>query len=40
MLFPLVLAIYRLLLPIYLLVAMPGWLVRMGQRGGFGSGGR
>ena len=32
MLFPLVLAIYRLLLPLYLLVALPGWLVRMGQR--------
>ncbi|MCW1921604.1 hypothetical protein OKA05_03510 [Luteolibacter arcticus] len=38
MLFPLVLALYRLLLPLYLLVALPGWLVRMGQRGGFGSG--
>jgi 3-deoxy-D-manno-octulosonic-acid transferase len=38
MLFPLVLALYRLLLPVYLLIAMPGWLVRMGQRGGFGSG--
>ncbi|MCW1883765.1 hypothetical protein OKA04_03430 [Luteolibacter flavescens] len=38
MFFTLVLAIYRLLLPVYLLVAMPGWLVRMGQRGGFGSG--
>lgn len=38
MLFPLVLALYRLLLPVYLLVALPGWLVRMGQRGGFGSG--
>jgi len=38
MLFPLVLALYRLLLPLYLFVAMPGWLVRMGQRGGFGSG--
>ena len=38
MLFPLVLAIYRLLLPVYLFVAMPGGLVRMGQRGGFGSG--
>lgn len=38
MLFPLVLALYRLLLPVYLLIALPGWLVRMGQRGGFGSG--
>lgn len=38
MLFPLVLGLYRLLLPIYLLVALPGWLVRMGQRGGYGSG--
>jgi 3-deoxy-D-manno-octulosonic-acid transferase len=38
MLFPLVLALYRLLLPAYLLIALPGWLVRMGRRGGFGSG--
>ena len=38
MLFPLVLGIYRLLLPVFLLIALPGWLVRMGRRGGFGSG--
>jgi 3-deoxy-D-manno-octulosonic-acid transferase len=38
MLFPLVLALYRLLLPVYFLIALPGWLARMGQRGGFGSG--
>jgi 3-deoxy-D-manno-octulosonic-acid transferase len=38
MLFPPVLAVYRLLLPVYLVIALPGWLVRMAQRGGFGSG--
>ena len=38
MLFPLVLGLYRVLLPIFLLISLPGWLVRMGQRGGFGSG--
>lgn len=38
MLFPLVLGLYRALLPVFLLVSLPGWLVRMGQRGGFGSG--
>lgn len=38
MLFPLVLGLYRVLLPVFLLVSLPGWLVRMGQRGGFGSG--
>lgn len=38
MLFPLVLGIYRLVLPVFLLIALPGWLVRMGRRGGFGSG--
>jgi 3-deoxy-D-manno-octulosonic-acid transferase len=38
MLFPLVLGLYRVLLPVFLLVSLPGWLVRMGRRGGFGSG--
>jgi 3-deoxy-D-manno-octulosonic-acid transferase len=38
MLFPLVLGLYRVLLPVFLLLALPGWLVRMGRRGGFGSG--
>jgi len=38
MLFPLVLGIYRLVLPVFLLIALPGWLLRMGRRGGFGSG--
>ena len=32
------LLIYRLLLPLYLGVALPGWVIRMGRRGGFGSG--
>ncbi len=36
--FRLVLGLYRLLLPLFLLSALPGWLVRMGRRGGFGSG--
>lgn len=36
--FRLVLGLYRLLLPLFLLIALPGWLVRMGRRGGFGSG--
>jgi 3-deoxy-D-manno-octulosonic-acid transferase len=31
------LVVYRLLLPIYLAVALPGWLLRMGRRGGFGT---
>ncbi|WP_367874367.1 3-deoxy-D-manno-octulosonic acid transferase [Luteolibacter sp. Populi] len=38
MLFRLVLGLYRLLLPVFLLTALPGWLARMGRRGGFGSG--
>ena len=38
MCFPLVLGLYRLLLPIFLILSLPGWLVRMGKRGGFGSG--
>lgn len=38
MLFRLVLGLYRLLLPGFLLLALPGWLLRMGKRGGFGSG--
>lgn len=38
MLFPLVLGLYRVLLPVFLLVSLPGWLLRMGRRGGFGSG--
>ncbi len=33
-----VLLIYRLLLPLYLGVALPGWVIKMGRRGGFGSG--
>ena len=36
--FRLVLGLYRLLLPLLFLVALPDWLVRMGRRGGFGSG--
>ena len=36
--FRLVLGLYRLLLPLFLLIALPGWLLRMGRRGGFGSG--
>lgn len=32
------LLLYRFLLPVYLLVALPGWVVKMGRRGGFGSG--
>lgn len=32
------LLIYRLLLPLYLGVALPGWVIKMGRRGGFGSG--
>jgi len=31
------LLVYRLLLPVYLLVAMPAWLVKMARRGGFGT---
>ena len=31
------LAIYRLLLPLLFLVALPGWVVKMGKRGGFGT---
>jgi 3-deoxy-D-manno-octulosonic-acid transferase len=38
MLFPLVLGFYRVLLPVFLLLSLPGWLIRMGRRGGFGSG--
>ncbi|WP_193213991.1 3-deoxy-D-manno-octulosonic acid transferase [Luteolibacter marinus] len=36
--FPLVLGLYRLLLPVFLILSLPGWLLRMGRRGGFGSG--
>lgn len=36
--FRLVLGLYRLLLPLFLVTALPGWLIRMGRRGGFGSG--
>ncbi|WP_052574018.1 glycosyltransferase N-terminal domain-containing protein [Haloferula sp. BvORR071] len=36
--FRLVLGLYRLLLPLFLFTALPGWLIRMGRRGGFGSG--
>jgi len=36
--FRFVLGLYRLLLPLFLFIALPGWLVRMGRRGGFGSG--
>lgn len=36
--FRLVLGLYRLLLPLFLLIALPGWLLKMGRRGGFGSG--
>lgn len=32
------LLIYQLLLPVYVLVAFPGWLVKMAKRGGLGSG--
>ncbi len=32
------LILYRLLLPLYLGVALPGWVIKMGRRGGFGSG--
>ena len=32
--FRLVLGLYRLLLPLFLLIALPGWLLRMGRRGG------
>lgn len=38
MAFRLILALYRLLLPVLLTVAMPSWLVKMARRGGFGSG--
>lgn len=37
-LFPLVLACYRVMLPFWLLLAAPGWVVKMARRGGFGSG--
>ncbi len=33
-----VLFIYNLLLPIFFVIAFPGWLVKMWRRGGFGSG--
>lgn len=36
--FRLVLGLYRLLLPVFFLLMLPGWIVRMGRRGGFGSG--
>jgi len=36
--FRIVLVIYRLLLPLFLAAAFPGWLVKMARRGGFGSG--
>jgi 3-deoxy-D-manno-octulosonic-acid transferase len=36
--FGIVLVIYRLLLPVFLAAAFPGWLVKMARRGGFGSG--
>lgn len=36
--FALVLGLYRLLLPVWLLAALPGWVVKMVRRGGFGSG--
>ncbi|MFC7336621.1 3-deoxy-D-manno-octulosonic acid transferase [Haloferula chungangensis] len=32
------LLLYRVLLPIYVLVALPGWLMKTARRGGFGSG--
>ena len=35
---PSVLLLYRLLLPLYVLVALPSWLGKMARRGGFGSG--
>ena len=36
--FRFVLGLYRLLLPVFFLIMLPGWIVRMGRRGGFGSG--
>ena len=36
--FRLVLGLYRLLLPVFFLLVLPGWILRMGRRGGFGSG--
>ncbi len=36
--FPLVLGLYRLLLPLWLVAALPGWILKMARRGGFGSG--
>jgi 3-deoxy-D-manno-octulosonic-acid transferase len=36
--FRFVLGLYRLLLPVFFLIVLPGWIVRMGRRGGFGSG--
>jgi 3-deoxy-D-manno-octulosonic-acid transferase len=32
------LLLYRVLLPIYVVVALPGWLLKTARRGGFGSG--
>lgn len=32
------LLLYRVLLPIYVVVALPGWLMKTARRGGFGSG--
>lgn len=32
------LVLYRVLLPVYLAIALPGWLGKMARRGGFGSG--
>lgn len=34
----LTLALYRVLLPVYVVAALPGWLWKMARRGGFGSG--
>jgi 3-deoxy-D-manno-octulosonic-acid transferase len=36
--FRFVLGLYRLLLPVFFLIVLPGWIARMGRRGGFGSG--
>lgn len=35
---PLLIFLYRLLLPVFFLAAFPGWLVKMARRGGFGTG--
>ena len=32
------LVLYRVLLPVYVVVALPGWLLKTARRGGFGSG--